>query len=299
MDFEEAIKKYEPHRPGKTYMRKDKNPCETTIRGDTARSFLFLPHSTNKEKWCRNLYKHICNEIFINSTIDYYQGMSEIGSFIIFYYFRESVEKNYKEIIYDLVGSEESSKEEGEIETLPGKKDSMIIEELDKYIDEDIYAKCMTVICNIMDDKFLPVVENNFATYDKINSVFLKMMKKRNIKIDVLLSKKYMNTTLSWFTRSISDLNNIYKVLALILNSPNNVTFLLLVKYFDEIEKGEKITNVPDNLQEEIIKLEQEYVKAQEELDQPCISARKVLFGLSVGGIVLGIFLYQTLKKDK
>ncbi|RVD93197.1 Rab-GAP TBC domain protein [Tubulinosema ratisbonensis] len=299
MNFDEAIKKYETHRPGKSYFRTDKNPCETTIRGDTDRSFLFLPNTTNKEKWCKNLYKNICNELFINSTIDYYQGMSEIGSYIIYYYFKESVENKFEIISKELVGSSKLVNEEEEIETLPSKKDSLVDEKLSDCIDSIIYENCMTTICNVMDDKFLPVVQNNFEMYDKINLVFLRMMKKRNIKIDILLSKKYMNTTLSWFTRSVSELKDLYKVLALILNSPCNVTFLLLVKYFNEIENGEKIRNIPENLQEEIIKLEQEYVKTQEEMEQPCISARKVLFGLSVGGVVLAIFLYQTLKKDK
>ncbi|KCZ77522.1 hypothetical protein H311_01467, partial [Anncaliia algerae PRA109] len=122
----------------------------------------------------------------------------------------------------------------------------------------------------------------------------------RNINIDLLLSKKYMNTTLSWFTRSVSHLEDTYKILSLILESPTNTTFLLLVKYYDEIENGRKIEDIPDDLPEELNKLQSEFAITENEIARACnMPSKKILFGLGAAGVIIGIYLYQVFRKDK
>lgn len=292
-DFAYAIRPYEEMREGKSYVRTEKNKYERTILGDSTRCLHFLKDETGEEKWCKNVYIYITKKILVETTAEYYQGMFEIASYFVLFYFKDSVPEKYKKIVEKFNGDDFSSDE-----------DDGVVKEQDNmssFIDEELYRKCSVAITNVLEEKYIPLVENGFSLYKRYNNVFIKMMKARNIHLDPEISMSYMNTTLTWFSRIIENLDDVHKVFAIIISCPPSMPFLMLVHYFSAVKAGQKITRIDKTLYDNLIALEHEFLRTESRIGTGAGFAptKSLVVGTAVVGLVLGVVIYHFAKKDK
>lgn len=290
--FDYAVKPFEIPREGRVYKRQERNSYEYTIVNDAERAFIFLKPNTDQEKWCKNLYKYITKKIMLETTVEYYQGMCEVASYFVLFYFKESASEKYKKIVEELNRDDFSSvgSENTEHDT-----DNML-----QFIDEEIYERCSVVVTNVLQEKYIPLVENDFMMYNRYNHVFMKMMEKRGVVLAPEVCGSYMNTTLSWFSRSVENLDDVYKIFAILISCPTSMSFLMLVYYFKTIESGSKIKDVDSNLYKHLVALEHEFLRIENQIDNPpLIPRKKLVIGAAALGVVLAVVIYQLSKKDK
>lgn len=290
--FDYAVKPFEIPREDRVYKRMDRNSYEYTIVNDAERAFIFLKPTTDQEKWCKNLYKYITKKIMLETTVEYYQGMCEVASYFVLFYFKDSTPEKYNKIIEELDRDDFSSAESDNAEH---DIDNML-----QFIDEAIYEKCSVVVTNVLQEKYIPLVENDFSMYNRYNHVFMKMMEKRRVYLAPEVCGSYMNTTLSWFSRSVEDLDDVYKIFAILISCPTSMSFLMLVYYFKIVESGSKIKNVDSNLYKHLVALEHEFLRIENQIDNPpLIPRKKLVIGAATLGVVLAVVIYQLSKKDK
>eukprot|EP00866_Antonospora_locustae_P001874 jgi/Antlo1/1874/1552 len=290
--FDYAVRPFEIPREGRVYKRQGRNSYEYTVVNDAERAFIFLKPTTDQEKWCKNLYKYITKKIMLETTVEYYQGMCEVSSYFVLFYFKESASEKYKKIVEELNRDDFSS---AGSENIEHDTDNML-----QFIDEEIYEKCSVVVTNVLQEKYIPLVENDFVIYNRYNHVFMKMMEKRGVRLAPEVCGSYMNTTLSWFSRSIENIDDIYKIFAILISCPTSMSFLMLVYYFKIIESGSKIKNVDGNLYKHLVALEHEFLRIENQVDNPPLIPRKrLVIGAAALGVVLAVVIYQLSKKDK
>ena len=292
--FSYAIKPYEIPREGREYHRKEKNSYEYTIENDADRAFIFLKPKTGQEEWCKNVYKYITKKILLETTVEYYQGMFEVASYFVLFYFEDSVNKKYKEIAEEL--------DKDEILSAGSENIEHANEDMCVYIDKETYKTCSIVVTNVLQEKYIPLVEDDFALYNRYNKVFMRMMEKRNVHLEPEISGSYMNTTLSWFSRSIENLDDIYRIFGIIISCPTNMPFLMLIYYFKSIWSDKKIKEVDEDLYSNLVSLEHEFLRTESNMDSKgtsLLSMKGVVVGAAALGVVFAILAYQLSKKDK
>jgi len=283
----------ESPRVGKSYVRtKQNNDDASTILSDSTRCLHFLKGETGEEKWCKNMYRYITKKILEETTADYYQGMFEISTYFVLFYFKDSVPEKYKKMVEKFNRDDFSSEEDAVKE-----QDNM-----SSFIDEELYKKCSIVITNVLEKNCIPLVEDGFALYKKYNDVFIKMMRARGMQLDqdsFKVCMTYMNFTNTWFSRIIENLDDVYKVFAIIISCPPSMSFLMLVHYFNVVNAEQKITRIDKNLYDNLIALEHEFLRIESQVDtgRGLVSTKSVIVGTAVLGLVLGVVIYHFSKK--
>ncbi|KAF7683086.1 hypothetical protein TCON_1704 [Astathelohania contejeani] len=332
--IDEIMKNYSiPKKDRDSYKCKGKSEKEIhVIISDVDRSFQFL---SDEFEFKKNIFKYILTKILIKMKKDYVQGMSEIGSVIVFYYFNDLIDQKNKkkekieEENTESKENEDMSTQTSEEKSLNSSEDKSTQEDkktntqtdedkfskrsknklhkkksknidYSEYVDKKIFDKALITLYNIITEKYEPMIVNDFKMYLEYNSVFIRMMSKRNKLIKPDESLRFMNTTLTWFIRSLTSINDIYTIFGYILSCPTSFTFLLLVKYYDLIVLNEDINSLDDDLYEQLIKLEKEFLKTEFEMKQPKYKISKKMGALVFGSVViigLGV-LYKIKKGD-
>ena len=295
LKFERAIGPYEIEREDRKYTREGKNEYEYTICGDSKRCFYFLKEDTQEERWCKNMYIHIAKRILLETSVDYYQGMFEITSYFVYFYFEESVPGIYREIM-GKINNDFSS--EGSVLS----EDSAVEDdEADGWIDAETYKRCSVAVTNVLCEKYIPLVENNFVMYSNYNRVFVKLMSARKVALDPEIATSYMNTTLTWFSRSVDSLEDTYRIFAIIISCPTNMPFVMLAYYYGVVSTGSKISRVDEKTYADLIQLEHVFLRTESRMNEVwCMPSKRTLaFGAATLGTVLAILIYQLSKKEK
>lgn len=267
-DFKKILSTYETKRTNiSTYACTKKSESELqVIKQDIDRSFNFMSTNDAKEQ---NSLKRILYEILTTIPVDYIQSMSEIASIIVYYYFHQEVTDS--------------------------------VEEESVEIDHDLLEKAKIAITNILKEKVEPLIVNDFAMYLRYNKIFLIMMEKRGKPISPEESMKYMNNTLTWFCRSIDSIEDIFVISGYILACPTSFYFLLLVKFFDQIENKKKIKKLSQNLYHDLIGLEKEFLETENEVKDKKkigIDKKDLLIAGSIVAVA-GALIYNLYKKDR
>lgn len=264
-NFKSIIQTYESKRPHiKSYESQRKNEKEIhAIKVDTERSFGNFKDITEQQK--ENL-KRILYEILITMPVEYCQGMHEVASVIVYYYFINELD----------------DEDANEIEA-----------------DHDLLEQAKITVTNILKEKYEPLLVDDFKLYCHYNDVFIAMMEKRKKKLVPNESMKYMNTTLSWFLRMARNNDDIYMLTGYMLACPTSFPFLLLIRFYNEVESRKELPTLDDDLYEQLIKLEKEFLETEENLKK-----KKPIFGkkeyVMIGAIVIvcaGIII-KSLKDD-
>ncbi|KAM0675799.1 hypothetical protein GVAV_000574 [Gurleya vavrai] len=110
-----------------------------------------------------------------------------------------------------------------------------------------------------------------------------------------------MNDTLTWFCRSLSNIEDIFTVAGYILACPSNFYFVLLIKFFKEIDNKSKIKNLGKDVYEELLVIEKEFLEMENEVfneNKPVIKPRDMIIAGSVVALTVAI-LFGIFKKDK
>ncbi|KAM0687813.1 hypothetical protein COBT_000937 [Conglomerata obtusa] len=201
----------------------------TIIKQDVDRSFHFI---TGKSVRYKFTYKKILYEVLISIPIDYIQNMSNISLIIIYFYFRDKIDEETE------------------------KNDIMTI-----FLD--LLEVTKISITNILKEKVEPLLDDDFSLYLKYNNVFIRMMENRGIKISYEKSLTYMNNTLTWFCMSFKEVGDIFRIAGIILTCPTTVYFLILIKFFDIIDKKIAVEFLEPNLYEQLVTLEKEFLETE------------------------------------
>lgn len=264
-NFQQVIETYEEKKPEvNDYEINNKSKDEINIiKNDVQRSFMIQGNLTDLQ---RNTLRKILYEILITTPVEYLQGMNDIASVIVYFYFSDELDE---------------------------------LDENDSQVDFDLISQARVTLTNILKEKYEPVIANNFELYKKYNRVFIEMMKKRNRDIKDEESMKYMNNTITWFIRDMRDMENIYTLVGYMLSCPTSFPFLLLVRFFDQIEKKEEIKDLDENLYEQLIELETEFLETEQNMSKgkSKIGAKELIFAGAMGALALAV-LYKVLKKD-
>merc|ERR1711915_99740 len=148
--------------------------------------------------------------------------------------------------------------------------------------DPETYDIMLRTIYTILKHKYEPLIENQFKLYMKMNNTFMKFMENRGIRVPASKSLVYINTTLTWFSRSLDKIEDIYKMFAIIISCPLNGIFLLLIHYFDEVEQKINIKLERKEIMKELFKLEKEFLKIENsEKKQPGKAKRGLALALT------------------
>ncbi|AFN83892.1 hypothetical protein EROM_100760 [Encephalitozoon romaleae SJ-2008] len=231
--------------------------------------------------------------------IRYTQGMSEVASVFVLYYFQEIVGEEIAKGI--LGGGDPESPGEGSPENFIDVPEDENVE-LKRFLSrhKDTTAKLGVVLTNVFKRKLEPLVTDDFKIYKENMKIFVEMMKKRGIKIPELESYKFMGSILTFFLRNLSKIEDVHKVFEIILSCPNTCPFLLLVQFYGRIANNKPIENINNNLFTKVIRLEEEFVETKKRIERkrPEFSKRKIIAVGGVISIVTAIVVYKIARKE-
>lgn len=263
--------------------KRTKNDLET-IDVDIKRHLSFEKNLTEEE---RELFKKDLKKLLTDLPLEYVQSMSDIVGILMYFYYTRNKHRE------SLVSLEEREN------TVSAVTFEYKIKKKASLYDPELYDTMLRTIYNILKHKYLPLIENRFRLYMKYNSVFMKVMKKRGIKVPSSKSMVYTNSTLTWFSRSLDNIQDVYRIFAIIISCPLNTVFLFLIHYFEEIENKRKIKLEKKEIMKELLKLEQEFLKVQNENnDSPPLKSKKGLaMALAAGAVITGAIIFKAFKK--
>ncbi|KAG0442666.1 hypothetical protein DMUE_0100 [Dictyocoela muelleri] len=349
-DINDAISAYDKKIDNIDYSKRNIDEPELKIvENDVERSFQFLGKNEEKKKM-----KEILQEVLINLSIPYIQGMSEVVSVIVYFFcgekddlewksadisIIESISSNLSDRVSDRSGKENVDDNEVEKDDdenilkskaerkLRKKKRSLrkksnknfkteklesgvSIRHLDNGknisynpndpLNTEFIEKLAVISTNILKFKYLPLIDDSFKIYLKNNKIFLKMMEKRGKTIQTEVSLKYMNDTLTWFTRKCKNVSDMFTLFSIFISCPTSFPFLVLTLFYDDIESGSNIT-LEDDLLNQLIDLESEFLGIQsEEIEMNSglnLWSYMLIGGVIVVGLAFAIAGYK--KKDQ
>lgn len=265
-NFKSIIQTYETKRKDlKKYQTQGKKEQEIhAIKVDTERSFHSFKNISEQQK--ENL-KRILYEVLNTIPVEYCQGMHEVASVIVYYYFINELEDEDVE----------------EIEA-----------------DHDILEQARITVTNVLKEKYEPLLVDDFKLYRHYNNVFINMMEKRKKKLVPNETMKYMNATLSWFIRMAKNTDDIFTLTGYMLACPTSFPFLLLVRFYDEVEKRKEISKLDDDLYEQLLALEKEFLECESSLqkEKPIFGKKEVAIAGVIAAVCAGI-LFKSFKKGE
>jgi hypothetical protein len=284
------------------------------IKVDIARSFGFLRSKDDVALWKRRVLRKIQYDILSTIPVEYIQSMSEIVSVIIHYYFNSELDRigplhksrprtSQSPPEDEVLVQDSGIVGQGPMNNAEEMSSSCCSDELEETydnIDKNLPNIARITITNVLREKYEPLVSDDFRLYLHYNRVFLKMMEKRKKIIHLDESLRFMNTTLTWFTRSLTNMKDIYAIFGMTLSCPTTFPFLLLVKFYDQISAKEEIRGLEPNLYEQLIELEKEFLITEDELSRPGakILGRSTIIFAGSALIILGAILYRLNKRD-
>lgn len=307
IEFEEAIKAYEKKKRTQKYERTDTNNDEQTIINDSKRTMHGSPRTpykktsgSVKEEWIKDVKRYITQRLLIECPINYYQGFFEIAFHIVSFYFETPLNDIYenfvsvnKKMIY-IASEDESCTEDEDGSIISNLKFIKTLEEdVFAFIDEELYKVVKIVIVNVYEERFLPMVENDFKLFFKYENNTFNMLKKRGYEINEKDKCSLMETALTFCCRTSESLDVIYDLLAIIISCPNNMAFILFVHFFEKIRNKENIEKVDDVLYDSLIWMESEFKESEVYKPAPRISKKSVLIGTGVAIAVAAVFIYK------
>lgn len=266
-DFASIIDTYEKKRKNVIYEKRQTKNEEEIIKIDIDSTFQKMSKINNHKTM---ILRRILFDVLILMPIAYVQGMNEICSIFIYYYFND------------------------EFET--AEEDEEII------VNEELLKQTRITITNILIDKYLPLIMNDFSLYSHYNDVFVAMMKKRGIELHPSYSLKYMNITLTWFTRLVSNYEMMKTLVGFIITCPVSMPFLLLIRFLDKAENNEMITETDQGLFEQLIALEREFIDTEAILtkEKPFFGNKMGIFGGAlIVALLVVLFIVVLKKKDE
>ncbi|KAF9763765.1 hypothetical protein NGRA_1063 [Nosema granulosis] len=294
LKFTDVIKSYEEKDSEVNYKVVEKPSEErAVIKNDVKRTTFLSVNEKDKDKvkYLRSLLCDIVESIPVN----YVQGMSEVSSVFVVYYFSEEYDRFSIRI---LEGSSKDDDESTEAKSFSVEK-KQEYEAFKESVDEKI-QNCRVVLTNVFNRKFVPLVEDNFKLYKANVEVFIQMMKKRNVNIEETNAYMFMGSVFTFFFRDVTTIEDAYKMFEIVLSCPLSTLFLLSVIYYDKISKKEQIEYVDDNLYQSVILLEKEFVETRENLKakkNSFFSKNAILIGGAIG-FVVAVALYRMNKRD-
>ncbi|KRH93370.1 putative Rab-GAP/TBC domain protein [Pseudoloma neurophilia] len=250
----------------------------STIDVDSKRALPFDKLLTEEE---RNLFRKDFKRLLLDLPLKYVQSMSEIvGILMYFHYTRNRLRGS-------LVSLEERENTTSAVnfEYKTRQKTSLY--------DPELYIIMLRTIYNILLNKYTPLIADEFKLYIHYNNVFLKLMKKRGKKVSSTKSMVYTNSTLTWFNRSLDNMEDIYRIFAMIISCPLNSVFLFLIHYFDEIDNKKKIKLNEAQIITKLIDLEQEFIRIEEEKEKPSTMKKSLAFAFATGAVITGAILFN------
>lgn len=262
-NFTTVVKTYEKKRALIKYEGKQADKEIQTIKEDIERTY-FDPIDINDHE--REVLRKVLYEILITMPIEYVQGMSEIAAVFVYHYFKEEIN---------------------------AVEDDAIV------IDALLLKKTRITITNILLEKYMPLIDQEFKLYLHYNEVFMKLMKARGYDLNKEETLTHMNTILTWFTRNASSYEIMTTFLGYILACPTTTPFLLLIKYFQEINDGEKIKTTDEDLYEQLIELEKEFLVVEASMGEKKfqIEPKTIIIGGVIIGLAAAVF-YKLFKKN-
>jgi hypothetical protein len=314
--FKDVLKSYE-ERTGEYKIKEKPYDEKKTIENDVNRTVFVGVDAQNAEKVA--LLKRLLYRAMEEMPVIYMQGMSEVASIFLLYYFDKVADRRLRkrqedEGLQSDTGSEFLEESETSNNTLKQgstRNPSMsFIEakgedkrEAEELVSENrgLYDTLVVVLTNVFRRKFEPLVADDFKLYKENMAVFVEMMKKRRVTISPLGSHVFMGSIFTFFTRDVRDIKNIHKIFEIVLSCPDTALFLLLTVFYTKVSKNERILEVSNDLFPEVIELEKEFLKTKGEMQQ-----KKEGFGMKsalvlggVASVAAAVFIYRMSRKEK
>ncbi|ELA47904.1 hypothetical protein VCUG_00624 [Vavraia culicis subsp. floridensis] len=257
------------------------------------------------------LRKELFN-LLIRMPFEYVQGMNDVAAVLVYFYAEsESVDDvTLNSIDVDDIASDDSDKDRGEISRCKngqiagssttckhnsgGKSaaDESIFEELEKYADvtnlmsNATRNRMLTAVYHIIKDKYLCLVQHEFKTYLAKNKVMLNLLNREQKNVSVNESIKFMNYTLTWFSRILRRKDDIYFIFKIILEEDVGMLFVLMLKFYNEKNIGNRKMFMLD-----LKNLNYEFKEEENEIRKKKFKFWKNNLGFFVIAVLIGINL--------
>lgn len=290
--FEDVLRSYENKVEDVDYNNINKKDEEKRIISNDVKRTTFLSLKKN-EKIKTKYLKLVLYDSLIKIPNSYVQGMSEIASVFVYYYFSQDFDKFCSKIT-DENGDTDYSNMELNIKD----EENESYKEFNKIIKKK-KEKVRIVLTNVFTRKFDPLVSNDFRMYKEYSGVFIEMMRKRGFNIKDTEVHQYMGSIFTFFFRDVNSMEDAYRLFEIILSTPPTTLFSLLIIYYDIISKKKLINGVDCNLYKSIILLEDEFVNTSDKLKngKGCFFKRNAVLVGGVVGFVVAVALYKINKK--
>lgn len=306
--FVDVLRSFEEKTEGEEYGRPKKDYDERKIIENDVKRTRFIGVS-NKRRGKVKLLRKILFESLDRIPNKYIQGMSEIGSVFVLYYFEDIADE---EAGMERDGEEHQEEGSGEEPAEPSSamlsslEQFMIVSEKEKAWFEDFKSrhgpmleKLVVVLTNVFRRKFEPLVADDFRLYKENIKVFTGMMKRRGVRIPELESHRFMGCIFTFFLRNVRARKDAYRVFEIVLSCPLTCPFLLLAEFHSKISKDEAIEDVGDDLFPKIIKLEEEFIETEKKINECSgFSVKNALLFGGVVSVIAAMLVYRASKKE-
>ncbi|EOB13288.1 hypothetical protein NBO_84g0006 [Nosema bombycis CQ1] len=196
LKFNDVLKSYEEKDSETKYEIVEKPANELAVINNDVKRTTFL--SVNKKDKAKvKMLKHLTYHILSSIPVNYVQGMSEVSSVFIVYYFSSDYDQ------FSVKPLDVSSKEDESMELKSLKSENKREFESFKEGVQDKIEKCRIVLINVFNRKFLPLVDDNFKLYKSNVEVFVEMMKKRNVNIEETSAYMFMGSVFTFFFKML------------------------------------------------------------------------------------------------
>lgn len=299
--FSDVLQSFEKKTEEDEYKSLRRDDDERKVIENDIRRTALLGVDKTKHKVVKVL-KRTLFDVLDKIPVKYTQGMSEIASVFVLYYFLDVVED---EVTKGMLGDGASESPQTEV---GGSSEQFISApeaegiEFKSFVSrhKDRAAKLGVVLTNVFRRKLEPLVADDFRLYKQNMKVFVEMMRRRGVRIPELESHRFMGSILTFFLRSLPKIEDVHKVFEIILSCPNTCPFLLLVEFYSRVSSNRPIESIGDDLFPKVVKLEEEFIETEKKIEAEGsgFSMKSIMLAGGVASLVAAVLIYRMTKKE-
>lgn len=197
------------------------------------------------------LRKELYN-MLIRMPLDYTQGMSDIAGVLVYFYVEN--ERLQNDIATNDIGVCDSTKSDADdtceddtaFASDQDGTDESGLHNLGRYenitclLQNETRHKMITSVYHILRSKYLPLISSNFSLYLSYNDVLISFINRDQPVVTVNESIKFMNYTLTWFSRMLKSRDDIFFIFRLIIESDLDMVFVLMLRFYKNKSIGDR-----------------------------------------------------------
>ncbi|ELQ75444.1 putative Rab-GAP/TBC domain protein, partial [Trachipleistophora hominis] len=207
------------------------------------------------------LRKELFN-LLIRIPFEYVQGMNDVAAVLVYFY---AESESMDEVALNSIDTKDCADDDSDSDRgviyrckngqfVPSSTPNEYDNTVDQKIFEDVTEyeditnlmnnatrrRMLTAVYHILKDKYLCLVQNEFKVYLAMNKVMLNMLNKEQKSVSVNESIRFMNYTLTWFSRILKRRDDVYFIFKIIIEEELCILFVIMFKFYSEKSIGNR-----------------------------------------------------------